>query len=107
MNASVIPQAKIQGFRTMIAKPSYLVYQFFNLIMLVMLIRVLLSWFPNVNWYKEPFYSLKKFTDYIFEPFRRIIPPIGGMLDISPIFAFIVISIIQTVICSLLNAISL
>ena len=72
----------------MIARPSYLIYQLFNLIMLIMLIRVLLSWFPNFNWYKEPWYSIRKFTDYIFEPFRKVIPPIG-MIDISPVFAFI------------------
>lgn len=73
---------------------SYLVYQFFNIIMLLMLIRVLLSWIPNINWHKEPVNSLRQFTDYIFEPFRRIIPPIG-MIDISPIFAFITISLIE------------
>lgn len=75
---------------------SYLVYQFFNIIMLLMLVRVLLSWVPNINWYKEPVFSLKKFTDYIFEPFRRIVPPIG-MLDISPIFAFIAVSLLERV----------
>jgi len=38
---------------------SYGVYQLFNLIMFFMLIKVLLSWFPNIDWYKEPFNSLK------------------------------------------------
>ncbi|HIT55326.1 TPA: YggT family protein [Candidatus Galligastranaerophilus intestinigallinarum] len=85
----------------MIARPSYLIYQLFNLIMLIMLIRVLLSWFPNFNWYKEPWYSIRKFTDFIFEPFRKVIPPIG-MIDISPIFAFIVLSIVQNLLCNLL-----
>ena len=83
----------------MIARPSYLIYQLFNLIMLIMLIRVLLSWFPNFNWYKEPWYSIRKFTDFIFEPFRKVIPPIG-MIDISPIFAFIVLSIVQNLLCN-------
>ncbi len=85
----------------MIARPSYLIYQLFNLIMLIMLIRVLLSWFPNFNWYKEPWYSIRKFTDFIFEPFRKVIPPIG-MIDISPIFAFIMLSIVQNLLCNLL-----
>ncbi len=76
---------------------SYLVYQFFNIIMLLMLVRVLLSWIPNINWYKEPVFSLKKFTDYIFEPFRKVIPPVG-MLDLSPIVAFITIEIIRQLI---------
>lgn len=73
---------------------SYGVYQLFNLIMFLMLVKVLLSWFPNVDWYKEPFNSLKKFTDLFFEPFRRVIPPIG-MIDISPIAAFLVLGLIQ------------
>ncbi len=90
----------------MIARPSYLIYQLFNLIMLIMLIRVLLSWFPNFNWYKEPWYSIRKFTDYIFEPFRKVIPPIG-MIDISPVFAFIVLSIVQNLICKLLIGLGL
>ena len=73
---------------------SYGVYQLFNLIMFLFLVKVLLSWFPNINWYKEPFNSLKRFTDIFFEPFRRIIPPLG-MIDISPILAFFVLGIVQ------------
>ncbi len=88
------------------ASPSYLVDQFFNLIMLLMLISVFLSWFPNINRHKEPFYSLNKFTDFIFEPFRRVIPPIG-MLDISPIFAFIAIGLLQKISTALLASIGL
>lgn len=90
----------------MIARPSYLIYQLFNIIMLIMLIRVFLSWIPNFNWYKEPWYSIRKFTDYIFEPFRKVIPPIG-MLDISPIFAFMFIGFVQYLICSILAGIGL
>ncbi|MCD8025280.1 MAG: YggT family protein, partial [Candidatus Gastranaerophilales bacterium] len=81
--------------------PAYLAYQFFNIIMLIMLIRVFMSWVPNISWHKEPFYSLRKFTDYIFMPFRKVIPPIG-MFDISPIFAFIVIGVIQNACVGLL-----
>lgn len=73
---------------------SYGVFQLFNLIMFFMLVKVLLSWFPNINWYKEPFCSLRKFTDIFFEPFRRIIPPVG-MIDFSPIVAFIVLGLLQ------------
>lgn len=81
---------------------SYGVYQLFNLIMFLMLLKVLLSWFPNIDWYKEPFNSLKKFTDLFFEPFRRIIPPIG-MIDISPIAAFLLLGFIQQALVILLK----
>lgn len=84
---------------------SYLVYHFFNIIVILMLLRVLLSWF-SINWYQHPFDYLKNCTDFIFEPFRRLIPPIG-MLDISPIFAFIVVYILQNLAIKLLGSIGL
>ncbi|MBH5316887.1 YggT family protein [Paenibacillus sp. GSMTC-2017] len=47
---------------------------------------VLLSWFPNA---RES--SIGQFLGRIVEPyigiFRRFIPPIGGVLDLSPIVA--------------------
>lgn len=73
---------------------SYAVDKFFYLIILIMLIRVLLTWIPGFDWGREPQKSLRKFTDYIFEPFRRIIPPVG-MLDLSPIVAFIAVQILN------------
>ncbi|ASS65943.1 YggT family protein [Paenibacillus sp. RU4T] len=49
---------------------------------------ILLSWLPNA---RESF--IGQFLGRIVEPylsiFRRFIPPIGGMLDISPIVALI------------------
>lgn len=47
---------------------------------------VLLSWLPNA---RESFIGewLGKLVEPYLSPFRRFIPPIGGMLDISPIVA--------------------
>ncbi|MDP5273169.1 YggT family protein [Chengkuizengella sp. 2205SS18-9] len=49
---------------------------------------VLLSWVPNA---RESF--IGEFLGKLVEPylsiFRKIIPPIGGMIDISPIVALI------------------
>jgi YggT family protein len=55
---------------------------------MLLLIRVSLSWFPNVNWYGQPFYSLSRLTDPYLKIFRGIIPPILGM-DLSPILGFV------------------
>ena len=71
-----------------------------------MLIAVLLSWIPNLNRQKEPAKSIIQFSEFIFAPFRKLIPPIG-MLDISPIFAFIVIGIVQQVLCRILVQVGL
>lgn len=80
---------------------SHLVGKIFDLIFLVLIISVLLSWIPSIKWYNEPFKSLRAFSDFFFLPFRKIIPPIG-MLDISPIFAFIVLQIVASFIVRLL-----
>ncbi|GGG10119.1 YggT family protein [Paenibacillus abyssi] len=47
---------------------------------------VLLSWLPNA---RESFIGemLGKLVEPYLSMFRRFIPPIGGMLDISPIVA--------------------
>lgn len=47
---------------------------------------ILLSWLPNA---RESFIGdlLGKLVEPYLSPFRRLIPPIGGMLDISPIVA--------------------
>ena len=72
---------------------AYIVAKIFSIIELLLLVYVLLSWFPQIKWQKQPFYALKTLADLFFAPFRRLIPPIG-MIDISPIFAFICISIV-------------
>ncbi|MEW5819519.1 MAG: YggT family protein [Cyanobacteriota bacterium] len=59
---------------------------------LVLFIRIILSWFPGINWSAGFFRMLDDITEPILLPFRKIIPPIGGMLDISPIVPLILIN---------------
>ena len=66
----------------------------FQLLQLILLVRILLTWFPNVNWYNQPFKFLRDVSDPILEPFRKIIPPIGG-LDLSPMVLFFVLSLFK------------
>lgn len=49
---------------------------------------VLLSWLPNA---RESFIGefLGRLVEPYLSPFRRFIPPIAGMIDISPIVALI------------------
>lgn len=80
---------------------AYAVDRIFNLIFLLLFIQVVLTWFPAINWYNEPFKSLRAFSEIFFKPFRKLIPPIG-MLDISPIVAFIVLGIVSSMVVRLL-----
>ena len=72
----------------------------FDLIFLILFITILLSWFPKINWYNEPFRSMRAFSEIFLAPFRRFIPPIG-MIDISPIVAFFCLSVLRNILVSL------
>ena len=54
-------------------------------------LRVYLTWFPNLNFYTQPFYSLGKMTDPYLRVFRGIIPPLIGF-DLSPLLGFILLT---------------
>lgn len=60
----------------------------------LLIIRVLLTWFPSVNWYNQPFAALSQISDPYLNLFRSIIPPLGGM-DFSPILAFVALNIVR------------
>jgi len=59
----------------------------------MIIVYVLLSWVPNA---RESFIGnlLAKLVEPYLSPFRKIIPPIGGMLDISPIVALFVLQFV-------------
>ncbi|EDY39096.1 YGGT family, putative [Cyanobium sp. PCC 7001] len=61
---------------------------------LILLVRVLLSWFPNLDWSNPVLSSVSSITDPYLNVFRGLIPPIGG-LDLSAILAFLALSLGQ------------
>ena len=80
---------------------SYIILILFRIIYLVILIVVLLSWIPIFDVKKQPLASLITLYNYIMAPFKAIIPPIG-MIDISPLIAFIVLQILEQIITRIL-----
>ena len=80
---------------------AYAVSKVFDLIFLVLFVTILLTWFPKINWQQEPFRALRQFSEFFFAPFRRLIPPIG-MIDVSPIAAFICLQIVAYIVVKLL-----
>ena len=64
---------------------------------LVLIVRVLLSWFPNLDWSNPVLSSIGSITDPYLNAFRGIIPPIGG-IDLSAILAFIVLNLLESLI---------
>lgn len=68
---------------------------FVSIYLVLLFIRILLSWFPNIDFYNPPFSVLSQLTDPYLNIFRRFIPPLGG-LDFSAILAILVLQIIQS-----------
>ncbi|MGH9247493.1 MAG: YggT family protein [Acidimicrobiales bacterium] len=67
--------------------------------LLIVFARVILSWFPITpgSAMAGVHDFLRKLTDPVLEPLRRVIPPLGGggmAIDLSPIIVFLVIQLL-------------
>jgi YggT family protein len=67
---------------------------FLNIYFALLIIRVLLSWFPSINWFDPPFSILSQLTDPYLNLFRSIIPPLGG-IDFSPMLAILLLQLVS------------
>ena len=56
-----------------------------QILIILIFIRVIFSWFAYRNKY------VIDTTDWILKPFQMMIPPIGGVLDVSPILALLLL----------------
>ena len=63
-----------------------------NVLWLAILVRVILSWFP-VDQSNPIIRIVWEITEPVLAPFRRVIPRIG-MFDLSPLAAWLVISVL-------------
>ncbi|WP_448380803.1 YggT family protein [Gloeomargarita sp.] len=68
------------------------VIQFINIYLVLLVVRVLLTWFPSINWYNQPWLTLSQLTDPYLNLFRALLPPVGA-IDFSPILAFLALQL--------------
>ena len=69
--------------------------KFLSIYLALLLIRVLLTWLPNLDWSNPALSALSQITDPYLNLFRSVIPPVGG-IDFSAILAFIVLQVVQS-----------
>lgn len=81
--------------------------QLFYFYYILLIIRIFLTWIPSIDWQQQPFTWIRSVTDPFLNIFRGIIPPIGGVLDISPVIAIILLQIMQGLIVGLLSGMGL
>lgn len=76
---------------------------FLQIYSVLLIIRILLSWFPNLNWYNPPLSILSQITDPYLNIFRSFIPPLGG-IDFSPMLAIFALQIVSSLFTSAVQA---
>jgi YggT family protein len=68
---------------------------FVGIYLVLLFIRILLSWFPTIDWLNPPFSILSQLTDPYLNIFRSFIPPLGG-LDFSAILAILALQLLKS-----------
>ena len=71
----------------------YYILLFFELILLA---RVLLSWFPNFDRSNPIVSFIYDVTEPILKPIRDLLPQ-TGMIDFSPLIVFLIITVLMQV----------
>ncbi len=79
--------------------PLTIISAFLGIYSTLLLIRVLLTWLPSINWYDQPWETLAQLTDPYLNIFRSIIPPLGGF-DISSMLAIFALQFAQNLVQS-------
>jgi len=72
----------------------YTVRLVFTVYTLMIVICVFGSWFPRLQRLRFMDFIVH-YTDPYLNIFRRLIPPIGGVLDLSPLIGFFVLQLLQ------------
>lgn len=73
------------------AKILWAINMCFQIYMLMICVRCLLTWLPNLNWERNAILNaLKSSVDLYLNLFRKFIPPLGPF-DFSPVIAMFVL----------------
>jgi YggT family protein len=71
----------------------FVVNAVFSILMVAILIRVVASWF-GLSPYSKPMRVVHWLTDWLIEPLRRVVPPIG-MFDVTPLVAYFILYLVR------------
>jgi YggT family protein len=81
-----------------------MIYKIIHLIFVcytaMLMIRIIGSWFPHFHRFHFMRFVVH-YTDPYLKIFRKIIPPIGGVLDLSPLIAFLILKVLESLILSI------
>jgi len=78
----------------------FLVGTLFSVLMIALFVRVIASWF-GVSPYRPWMRVAMALTNWLIEPIRRLLPPVG-MLDFSPLVAWLILTLVRSFVLSYL-----
>ena len=73
---------------------------FLNIYLVLIFVRILLSWFQSAEWALSVMSFLSPITDPYLNIFRSVIPPLGG-IDFSAILAIVALQFVSRAVNSL------
>ena len=82
-----------------------IIYTIIHAFSVILLVYCILSWFPNSResgLIGDLYRLLGKIVDPLLNLIRKVIPPIGGTIDISPIIAMIALEAIARILLGIL-----
>jgi YggT family protein len=81
---------------------SQIIYIILRICEFVLLARVVLSWFPNVDRNNPIIRLIYNVTEPVLRPIRDMLPP-NGMFDLSPLIVFLIIYVLATILPAILH----
>ncbi len=78
----------------------------FGILYILLVIRIILSWLQIDYYYNSVIQAIYAITEPILAPFRRL-PLQVGMLDFSPVVAFLVLSFLQQFLVGVIRELAL
>ena len=82
----------------------YLIVKLVDIYTLLIFVYCILTWIPTVQGVIADIRdALGKIVNPYLDLFRRFVPPIGGMVDISPIIALLVLQFAVRILASILG----
>lgn len=74
-----------------------LVSWIFAALQIALLVRVVSSWF-RINPFSRGMRLVYALTEWMLRPLRQLIPPIGGMIDLSPLIAYFALGLLEGIV---------
>lgn len=74
----------------------FIISMILNVVTLLFVARVLLSWFPDIDRNSPIVRFIYDTTEPVLQPIRQALPP-TGMIDLSPLVVFVGIQVIRMI----------